>query len=85
MTALMCFFLVMWLINAANEETKAALASYFNPVKLTDRNTSKKGLDKQGDGPQQGSESKGNAQAADKKPEPKPIETKAGEKHTRSS
>jgi chemotaxis protein MotB len=51
MTAMMCFFLVMWLINAANEETRAALASYFNPVKLIDRNASRKGLDEMG-GPQ---------------------------------
>ena len=43
-TAMMCFFLVMWLINAANEKTKAQVASYFNPVKLTDASTSKKGL-----------------------------------------
>ncbi len=28
MTAMMCFFLVMWLINAANEQTKAAVASF---------------------------------------------------------
>lgn len=51
MTAMMCFFLVMWLINAANEQTKAAVASYFNPVKLIDRNSSKKGLEDMGDGP----------------------------------
>jgi chemotaxis protein MotB len=51
MTAMMCFFLVMWLINAANEQTKAAVASYFNPVKLIDRNASKKGLEDLGDGP----------------------------------
>jgi len=51
MTAMMCFFLVMWLINAANEQTKAAVASYFNPVKLIDRNSSKKGLEDLGDGP----------------------------------
>ena len=37
MTAMMCFFLVTWLISAANEQTKAAVASYFNPVKLIDR------------------------------------------------
>jgi chemotaxis protein MotB len=43
-TAMMAFFLVMWLINAANEKTKAQVASYFNPVKLTDTTTSKKGL-----------------------------------------
>lgn len=51
MTAMMCFFLVMWLINAANEQTKAAVASYFNPVKLIDRNASRKGLEDMGDGP----------------------------------
>jgi len=51
MTAMMCFFLVMWLINAANEETKAAVASYFNPVKLIDRNSSRKGLEDIGEGP----------------------------------
>lgn len=44
MTAMMAFFLVMWLINAANEETKAAVASYFNPVKLMDRSTRPKGI-----------------------------------------
>jgi len=48
MTAMMAFFLVMWLINAANEETKAAVASYFNPIKLTDNNPSEKGLQEQG-------------------------------------
>ena len=48
MTAMMAFFLVMWLINAANEETKAAVASYFNPIKLTDDNPSEKGLKQQG-------------------------------------
>lgn len=51
MTAMMCFFLVMWLINAANEQTKSAVASYFNPVRLIDRNASRKGLQDLGDGP----------------------------------
>ncbi len=43
MTAMMCFFLVMWLINAANEDTRKAVASYFNPVRLAELN--RKGLD----------------------------------------
>jgi len=68
MTAMMCFFLVMWLINAANEQTKAAVASYFNPVKLIDRNSSKKGLEDLGEG----------ASAADIAAEAAPN-TKAGE------
>lgn len=67
MTAMMAFFLVMWLINAANEETKAQVASYFNPIKLTHAvmapkgvksmddtssiDTSSKEVDTQGNGP----------------------------------
>lgn len=46
MTAMMAFFLVMWLVNAANEETKASVASFFNPIKLTDETPAKKGLKK---------------------------------------
>ncbi len=44
MTAMMAFFLVMWLINAANEETRSQVASYFNPVKLVDSTTNPRGL-----------------------------------------
>lgn len=51
MTAMMCFFLVMWLINAANEQTRAAVASYFNPIKLIDRNANRKGLEDLRTGP----------------------------------
>lgn len=43
MTAMMCFFLVMWLVNAASEDTKAAVASYFNPMTLVDQMPSSEG------------------------------------------
>lgn len=43
-TAMMAFFLVMWLINASNEKTRAQVASYFNPIKLTDSSTGNRGL-----------------------------------------
>ena len=36
MTAMMAFFLVMWLINATSETTKTGVANYFNPIKLAD-------------------------------------------------
>lgn len=49
MTAMMCFFLVMWLINAADDEAKLAVASYFNPIKLVDRNAAPRGLDNAGE------------------------------------
>ena len=48
MTAMMAFFLVMWLVNAANDATKAAVASYFNPIKLTDAKPAQKGIKKPG-------------------------------------
>jgi chemotaxis protein MotB len=43
-TAMMAFFLVMWLINSANEVTKARVASYFNPIKMTDAAPLRRGL-----------------------------------------
>jgi chemotaxis protein MotB len=60
MTALMCFFLVMWLVNATSEQTKAAIASYFNPMTLVDSAPSQKGLDDPGE---------------ERPPEPSPSDT----------
>ncbi|MEQ1954265.1 MotB family protein [Mesorhizobium sp. CN2-181] len=71
MTAMMCFFLVMWLINASNEQTKAAVASYFNPVKLVDRNAASKSLEDEGDGPEQvGQAAEKNSEGGDSKAGP---------------
>src|SRR6476620_6423851 len=44
MTAMMAFFLVMWLISATNQETRESVASYFNPIKLTDSTPDRKGI-----------------------------------------
>lgn len=45
MTAMMAFFLVMWLINAADKKTIVQVAAYFNPMRLTDRFAVPKGLE----------------------------------------
>lgn len=45
MTAMMAFFLVMWLINAADKKTIVQVAAYFNPMRLTDRVAAPKGLE----------------------------------------
>ena len=45
MTAMMAFFLVMWLINAADKKTIVQVAAYFNPMRLTDRFAAPKGLE----------------------------------------
>src|SRR4051812_47460788 len=44
MTAMMAFFLVMWLISATNQETRESVANYFNPIKLTDSTPDRKGI-----------------------------------------
>src|SRR5690625_4272796 len=45
MTAMMAFFLVMWLVNATSDTTKTGIANYFNPIRLSDATElSRKGL-----------------------------------------
>ncbi len=45
MTAMMALFLVLWLISTTSDKTKRAVAQYFNPVKLVDMTTLKKGFE----------------------------------------
>lgn len=45
MTAMMAFFLVMWLVGMADEETKTGVANYFNPVQLANSTSNRKGLE----------------------------------------
>ena len=44
MTAMMAFFLVMWLINATDKKTLTQVATYFNPMRLTDKTPAARGL-----------------------------------------
>jgi chemotaxis protein MotB len=44
MTAMMALFLVLWLVSATSEKTKVSIARYFNPVKLVDMSTMKRGV-----------------------------------------
>ena len=80
MTAMMAFFLVLWIINATDKNTKTIIARYFNPVKLENAAKSKKGIhggaqptkDSEKDGakeagdPQEGAPSKADSKAQDK-------------------
>ena len=43
MTAMMAFFLVMWLISAS-EKTRVTIARYFNPIKFEETTPNRKGL-----------------------------------------
>ena len=44
MTALMAFFLVLWIVNSTSKETRSSVARYFNPIKLSDTTPARKGL-----------------------------------------
>ena len=44
MTAMMAFFLVLWIINATDKDTKTIIARYFNPVKLENPARARKGV-----------------------------------------
>jgi len=44
MTAMMAFFLVLWIINATDKDTKTIIARYFNPLKLEDMAKTTKGI-----------------------------------------
>src|SRR5215475_12927999 len=44
MTAMMAFFLVMWLLHALNQDQRRIVASYFNPIKLAENAPAPKGL-----------------------------------------
>ncbi len=63
MTAMMAFFLVMWLVNSTDQKTIVQVAAYFNPIRLTDKSAASKGLH---DSPEKPSAPKLDAAAADK-------------------
>ncbi|MDJ0929510.1 flagellar motor protein MotB [Breoghania sp.] len=44
MTAMMAFFLVMWLINVTDENVRKSVAQYFNPVNLAATSPNRKEL-----------------------------------------
>src|SRR5208337_1901641 len=44
MTAMMAFFLVLWIISATDKNTKTIIARYFNPVKVEEPARALKGI-----------------------------------------
>jgi chemotaxis protein MotB len=43
-TAMMAFFLVLWILNSTNKDTQTIIARYFNPVKMEDFARNRKGI-----------------------------------------
>ena len=46
MTAMMAFFLIMWLINVTDDNVRKGIAQYFNPIHMSQGSTELKGLSK---------------------------------------
>src|SRR5271165_485027 len=43
-TAMMAFFLVLWILNSTNKDSQTIIARYFNPVKMEYFAKNKKGI-----------------------------------------
>ena len=67
MTAMMAFFLVMWLINSTDKKTLTQVATYFNPMRLTDKKPTPKGLHEPNGAEGSGSAASAGAKAKDTK------------------
>ncbi len=72
MTAMMAFFLVMWLINSSDKKTITQVATYFNPLRLTDKTTSDRGVHEMTEDPLEKADKNDN-----KGPKPKDAPEKA--------
>ena len=72
-TAMMAFFLVMWLISA-NDKTKASLTHYFNPVLLVDATTQPPGLTDPKPDASSSMKSNHSPETAPKTPGPYPVD-----------
>ena len=48
-TAMMAFFLVLWILNSTNKDSQTIIARYFNPVKMEDFAKARKGIKDQQD------------------------------------
>lgn len=64
MTAMMAFFLIMWLINVTDKDVRKAIASYFNPVHLAESMTERKGLNEPEDIKPDGTSADGDQKSA---------------------
>lgn len=64
MTAMMAFFLIMWLINVTDSETRKAIANYFNPVDLAASVSEVKGVNDPSDKSDRGTSAEGREPSA---------------------
>ena len=64
MTAMMAFFLVMWLLNVSDKEKIQQIATYFNPLQLNSKQPTVKGIEKEQEQPKATEKSEGELDAS---------------------
>ncbi|MFT0893155.1 flagellar motor protein MotB [Pseudochelatococcus sp. G4_1912] len=79
MTALMAFFLIMWLLNVTSKDQRTSVANYFNPIKLADISPTRKGVENPQETPPQ---DQNEADKAVNPSQPESANTGASEKMT---
>lgn len=80
MTAMMAFFLIMWLINATDDKVRRGISNYFNPIHMSDGQSGMKGLAKPGEDAQKEKEGgvKQSGKGNNKKDEFNPMKLSPG-------
>ncbi|HEY8613645.1 MAG TPA: flagellar motor protein MotB [Roseomonas sp.] len=72
-TAMMAFFLLMWLLNATTEEQRRGLADYFNPTNVMGQRTSGSGQPFGGRTPNESGQMASNASSVRVETGPRPV------------
>jgi len=72
-TAMMAFFLLMWLLNATTEEQRRGLADYFNPTNVMGQRTSGSGQPFGGRTPNETGQMASNASSVRAETGPRPV------------
>lgn len=78
MTAMMAFFLIMWLINATDDKVRRGISQYFNPIHMSDGQSGMKGLAKPGESVEKENGVKQGGKGNNKKDEFNPLKLSPG-------
>ncbi|MBN8995460.1 MAG: OmpA family protein [Rhizobiales bacterium] len=78
MTAMMAFFLIMWLINATDDKVRRGISNYFNPIHMSDGQSGMKGLAKPGEDSQKETSIKQSGKGNSQKDEFNPMKLSPG-------
>ena len=76
MTAMMAFFLIMWLINVTDDEVRKGISQYFNPIHLSTGSVEMKGLNAPSDSNTKSGSKVGHS---DSPPNLNPVQLTAGQ------